>query len=351
MNSKGKDSLSIICPAFNEEDGIEENIARLRDWIDRQDRSVEVLLIDDGSKDRTVALAQRAIGADERFRIISHLRNFGRGRALRTGFREAQGKLIITCEADLSWGTATLERMLEALDGDVGIDAVFASTHLSTGGYRNVPAHRVFLSSMGNRILRFLYSGEVTMTTGMTRAYRASVIQAHSFSQDGKEIHLEIAHRLLSLGNRVAEVPAVLSWPDSPQAGNRGKRTNWTKIFRLVNSHLAFGVFQGISRIIGPLILALTVLIGVLGVWAVSRFVTGDTSIFLVMLVGVMSILWVNLTLGYFLLFHIRQVEVESWKTQSLLCRYFNAQGHEADSAAYYVCREHGKDGNTSVAA
>src|SRR5208282_4179233 len=145
---EGKPSLSIICPAFNEEAAIQGNIINLKSWIDRQDRPVEVLLINDGSTDETVARAREAIGEDRRFRIISHLRNFGRGRALRTGFREARGEIIVTAEADLSWGTDALERMVATLDGDAGIDAVFASTHLPSGGYRNVPKHRVFLSSL-----------------------------------------------------------------------------------------------------------------------------------------------------------------------------------------------------------
>src|SRR5688500_3035943 len=72
------------------------------------------------------------------------------------------------------------------------------------------------------------------------RASRADVIQPHRFLEDGKEIHLAIAHRLLSLGHRIGEVPAVLSWPERDGARIRSKRTNWLTIRRLVASHLAF---------------------------------------------------------------------------------------------------------------
>ena len=95
-------AVSIICPAFNEEDGIGPAIAKLRGCLDRLPISAEVLIINDGSTDRTVAMAREAIGTDARFRVFSHHVNFGRGRAMRTGFQEARGAIIITTEADLS---------------------------------------------------------------------------------------------------------------------------------------------------------------------------------------------------------------------------------------------------------
>lgn len=318
----GGPSVTIVCPAYNEADAIESAIHRLRECLDGLAVQAEVLLINDGSTDGTVAAARRAIKGDSRFRILSHRVNFGRGRALRTGFIEARGDIIVTTEADLSWGPDIIARMLEALDRDPGLDAVFASPHLEGGGYRNVPWHRIFLSRMGNRLLRALYPSRVSMTTGMTRAYRASAIQGHTFSKDGKELHLEIAHRLITLGYRLGEVPAVLSWPDRPRGGRgRGGRTNWRTIERLIASHLAWGFLQGISRIVGPAIVFLTLAISGFGVWAVWNFLTGGPSIFLVTLTGILLILWTTLVVGYFLLSHVFVVEGELWRTQHQLFR------------------------------
>ena len=64
--------MSIICPAYNEADGIEAAIGRLRACLDALPIDAEVLLINDGSTDGTVAAATRAIGMDPRFRILSH---------------------------------------------------------------------------------------------------------------------------------------------------------------------------------------------------------------------------------------------------------------------------------------
>ncbi|HXG12340.1 MAG TPA: glycosyltransferase family 2 protein [Gemmataceae bacterium] len=329
--------VSVVCPMYNEAAAIEDNIARLKACIATLPYATEVLLINDGSTDDTVARAARAVAGDPRFRLLSHRVNFGRGRALRTGFREARGDIIVTTEADLSWGTDIIRRMVEALDNDPGLDAVFASTHLPGGGYRNVPRHRLWLSKLGNRILRLLYSGNLSMTTGMTRAYRARVIQAHNFSYDGKEIHLEVAHRLLSFGRRVAEVPATLSWPEKTPAGaGRGQRTNWGKILRLICTHLAFGLFNGISNVIGPIILLMTALIGVFGGWAVWNMLHGLPSIYLANLTAVLVILWVNLCLGYFLIYHTSHIETNVWRTQSMLRHLFNIHKLPPDPDDYY---------------
>ncbi len=320
-------AVSIVCPAYNEADGIAEAIARLRACLDSLPVEADVLIINDGSTDGTVTAARRTIGTDPRFRMFSHKANFGRGRAIRTGFQEADGDIIVTIEADLSWGSDVIGRMLDMLARDPRIDAVFASPHLEGGGYRNVPWHRIVLSRIGNRLLRALYPSGISMTTGMTRAYRASAIRGHVFSKDGKELHLEIAHRLMTLGYRLGEVPAVLSWPERTGGQQtRGSRTNWKAIRRLIGSHLAFGFLQGISRIIGPAIVLLSLAIGVFGVWAVWNLLTGGPSIFLATLSGILLILWTTLVVGYFLLIHVFQVEGDLWRVQHALSLYAAAQ-------------------------
>lgn len=312
--------VSIVCPAYNEEADIARTIGQLVECLDSLSVHAEVLIINDGSTDGTVAAATRAIHQDPRFRIISHRVNFGRGRALRTGLQEAAGQIIVTTEADLSWGREVIQAMLDALDRDPRLDAVFASPHLAGGGYRNVPWHRIILSRLGNRFLRALYPSSISMTTGMTRAYRASAIRGHSFMKDGKELHLEIAHRLMTLGYRLGEVPAVLTWPagDAGRA-TRSARTDWKKIRQLIVSHLAYGFFQGISRIIGPAIALLTLAIVVFSGWALRNVLIGQPSIYLVTLSAVLLMLWTTLMVGYFLLTHVFQLEAEVWRVQQML--------------------------------
>jgi len=162
---------------------------------------------------------------------------------------------------------------------------------------------------------------------------RAEAIQPHSFSEDGKEIHLEIAHRLLTLGFRIGEVPAVLSWPEGP---GRGSRMDWNKIVRLISTHLAFGIFRGVSKVIGPAVAFLTVAIAAFGSWAIWNLLFQAPSIYLATLTGVLVILWVTLLLGYFLLYHLLSVTREVWRTQSLLgIRRRGLEGRAAERSYY----------------
>jgi ABC-type glycerol-3-phosphate transport system permease component len=155
------------------------------------------------------------------------------------------------------------------------------------------------------------------------------------FSKDGKELHLEIAHRLMTLGYRIGEVPAVLSWPERADARkSRGGRTTWKTIQRLIVSHLAYGFLQGISKIVAPAIVLLTLAIAGFAAWAVWNFLTGGPSIFLVMLTGVLLILWTTLMVGYFLLVHVSQVETDLWRVQHVLARHDDA--NDADRRRYY---------------
>lgn len=329
---------SIVCPAFNEAAGIAGAVRQLKACLDSLPYAAEVILVDDGSTDDTAARALEAIDGDGRFRLLRHHANFGRGRALRTGFAEARGEIIVTTEGDLSWGHDVVARMVEKLDREPDLDAVFASPNLPGGGYRNVPWHRVLLSRAGNRILRLLYLGRLTMTTGMTRAYRAWVVQGQQFSEDGKELHLEIAHRLLRLGFRVGEVPATLSWPASaPGREGRGRRTRWGRIAGLVVSHLSFGFFQGISRLIWPAILVLTAAIALFGTWALWRLLHQSVSIYLAILTAVLTILWVTLVVGYFLLRHVLQVETEIFRLQILLAGAGQPEMVRRFTRRYYI--------------
>ena len=329
--------VSVVCPAFNEESGIAQAIALLKKCLDDLPHDAEVILVDDGSTDATVSRALHALEGDSRFRILSHRTNFGRGRALRTGFAEARGSIIVTTEGDLSWGADVVGRMVQKLLDAPDLDAIFASPNVAGGGYRNVPWTRVVISRVGNRILRLLHLGRLTMTTGMTRAYRAWVVQGQYFSRDGKELHLEIAHRLLKLGHRIGEVPAILSWPD-PVAGQptRAKRTNWKRIFGLVVSHLAFGFYQGASRLIWPSILFLTAAVPFFGAWAVWNLLNQRPSIYLATLTAVLLILWVTLIVGHFLLRHVLQVEVELFRTQAIVASLRHPSAAHDYERGYY---------------
>jgi len=241
--------VSIVCPFFNEEAILSNAILHLLDFLTSLKTSWEVIVVNDGSLDNSVEIAREFAQRDGRLRVLSYERNRGRGYALRTGIQHARGDYVITTEIDLSWGDDIVHRIYDALAARADVDMVVASPHLEGGGYRNVPAHRVLLSKLGNIVLRLGIPQAPSMNTGMTRGYRRQAIERLALYEDGKEFHLEVVVKALAAGLNISEVPAVLEWKDHKLASaGAKKRKSSSKVRRLVKSHLLFGVFAAPIR-------------------------------------------------------------------------------------------------------
>src|SRR5271165_2094455 len=109
--------LSIIIPAFNEESRLPETLAKIAAWIRDFGRETEVLLVDDGSTDRTAAVAEKMRGQLSTLRIISNGVNRGKGFSVRHGMLEARGRLALFTDADLSAPIDEAGKLLDAVDG------------------------------------------------------------------------------------------------------------------------------------------------------------------------------------------------------------------------------------------
>ncbi|MCH8332083.1 MAG: glycosyltransferase family 2 protein, partial [Bacteroidetes bacterium] len=236
--------VSVVCPFYNESliirkatEGMLENLrASGLDW--------ELIVVNDGSLDDSKQIVEEVLNNEDRAKVISYNRNEGRGHALKTGINAASGDIIVTTEIDLSWGNDIVEKIVKKFEDEPELDMVIASPNLPGGGYKNVPFKRVFVSRLGNRILRNLFTKRITMNTGMTRGYRSDVIQGMHFEEKGKEFHLEVILKLFFLGARIGEVPAILEWKDHKLAEpGKKKRKSSSKNGKLVLSHLNFAVF------------------------------------------------------------------------------------------------------------
>ncbi len=240
--------VSVICPMYNEAAGIEANLGRLLDALNRLGRTWELILVNDGSTDDSAARVSARAASEPRLRLAGYPRNRGRGYALRTGFKLARGKLIVTTESDLSWGPDIVEKLLAGLEAQ-DCDLVVASPHGEGGRLENVPAHRVFLSRFGNKILRLASESRITMLSGMTRAYRRDVVDALFLESDGKEIHLEIISQAEALGFRIGEIPAVLAW-EAPKPGAPARKSNFNAP-KYIYSHMMFTFGQAPFLLMG----------------------------------------------------------------------------------------------------
>ena len=135
--------VSLIVPIYNEQ----ESLSALHDQIAAVAREreliVEIIFVDDGSKDLSWQVVREIAGRDERVRGIRFRRNFGKAAALAAGFRSANGSRIITLDADLQDDPAEIPNFLVALDK--GLDLVVGWKKI-----RHDPWHKVFASRVFN---------------------------------------------------------------------------------------------------------------------------------------------------------------------------------------------------------
>ena len=308
-----------MCPFFNEEAIIENAIDRMLVNLLGQfpSGSWELILVDDGSEDASLELAtNRAAASSARVRVISYSHNQGRGRALKTGIDWATGKIIVTTEVDCSWGDDIVQRLVKTLDENPSVDFVVASVHMRGGGLANVPALRRFLTRFGNWLIRGFFTSKVTMNTGMTRGYRRHVIQPLVTSSNGKEFHLEVLLKLLSLGFRVQEIPAIITWSDEKLTRGGKVRKSSTNILRTITSHLQFiAIAQPVAYFawmaVASLILGAGFLVG-----AIHQLIAGGVAAFLA-IVALTMFLFALLFVGFSVLFfQLRENSIERWRLE-----------------------------------
>jgi len=203
--------LSIIIPMFNEAENAESTLNRVEEALASFKGTYEIIAVNDGSLDNTLEILNKLAEKDRKLKVVSYPKNIGRGMALRKGFQESKGEMVVSIDADLSYDPHYIIDLVGGLKRDQDIDFVLASPYMPGGGVKNVPWLRLWISKLGNRILRFAMPNKIYTSTGIFRAYRRKVIDSLELESDGKEIHLEILSKALALGYRVKESPAILT--------------------------------------------------------------------------------------------------------------------------------------------
>ena len=261
--------LSVIIPAYNESTIIVQNVDELAAWLREHDQglSFEIVVVDDGSTDGMGDLLEEACRERDWLLVAQHPVNLGRGRGVRTGFEASSGDYLICLDADLSYSPEHIPRLLEPLMAGRA-DVTLASVYHPEGELINVPAQRVFLSRVGNKILSLGFGGKFSTVTCIVRGYTRKVADNLELVSDGKELHLEVIQKAQLLGYRVEEVPAVLRWRDRKR-GQKAKtgllpEIAIFKMRKTVLSHLVFNYITnpGILLLIPILFLLLVVVIG-----------------------------------------------------------------------------------------
>lgn len=259
--------ISVIIPMFNEEENAPDTIARVEKLLTGTGEPFEIIPVNDGSTDGTLALLDEIASRNPCVRVVSYWKNGGRGKALRYGFKAARGKYVATIDADLSYDPEYILQMVRVLDEESDIDVVLVSPYMEGGRTEGVRRDRLFVSWMGNKVLQLAMPEKIHTLTCIVRCYRNEVISSLDLESDGKEIHLEILSKIIAMGFHVREIPAVLT--------SRKKGTSKFVFRSTAVSHLLFTIFERPTLLFGFLG-ALAVLIGLaLGVYILYLYGAG----------------------------------------------------------------------------
>jgi glycosyltransferase involved in cell wall biosynthesis len=209
--------LSVIIPAFNEQNTLEEIVRR----VARIDVDKEIIVVDDCSTDGTMEVAQRLERAGT-IRLIHHDKNQGKGAALRTGFAHARGDIVVVQDADLEYDPNELPKLMEPILAGKA-DVVYGSRFV--GG----ESHRVlyFWHSVGNRFLTLASNmfTDLNLTDMETcyKLFRREVIQSITIEESRFGFEPEITAKVAKRGFRIYE--CGISY--SGRTYDEGKKIGW----------------------------------------------------------------------------------------------------------------------------
>ncbi|MCX8051808.1 MAG: glycosyltransferase family 2 protein [Chlorobi bacterium] len=209
MRAGGSDEqqpyVSLIVPAYNEQERIAATLERILDYVRRQAYSWEILVVDDGSRDDTAAIAASFA---PQVAVHSLVTNRGKGAAVRTGMLLARGRYRVFTDADLSTPIEELEPMLAAFER--GADVVIGSRRLEPGSIKkHQPWYREIIGIMGNKLVQtLLLPGYEDTQCGFKGCTAEAAIEIFSRATiDGFAFDIEMIYLAERLGFRVEQIP------------------------------------------------------------------------------------------------------------------------------------------------
>jgi dolichol-phosphate mannosyltransferase len=203
--------VAVVLPAFNEQGNLTPLITALSETAARDRLSLRVIVVDDGSTDRTgeeLAGLQRRVPS---LTVVPHGVNRGLARALRTGIATACSNgcdAAVFMDSDLSHRPEDIRQLIAALDA--GADVALGSRFVPGGGMAGVPLWRVLISRAGNIFGRVVLGLPIRDLTTGYRAVRRAVLETVALGEDGFTIQLESVVKAVAAGFTVVEVPIVV---------------------------------------------------------------------------------------------------------------------------------------------
>jgi glycosyltransferase involved in cell wall biosynthesis len=231
----GDMKLSIVIPVYNEEGTLEEIFRR----VQATPYDKEIIAVDDASKDASRDILERLSQQYDNLRVFYHKENQGKGAALRTGFAQVTGDVVVIQDADLEYDPVDYPALLDPIQRDLA-DVVYGSRLIGA------QPHRVlyFWHYMGNRCVTFLSNMFTNlnlsdMEVGF-KVFRAEVLKDILIKCDRFGVEPELTAKVARKGCRIYEVPISYHGRDYAH----GKKITWRDGIAAIFHILRFRFFD-----------------------------------------------------------------------------------------------------------
>lgn len=208
--------VGIVIPAYNEASRITDNLNRVQNFLNRSKYNAQIIVVNDGSSDRTAILSEQVLATFPSAQVISHVRNLGKGAAIRTGVLASTAKYILIADADGSTPIEEFDLLYQELLRQKA-DIAIGSRYLKLSKVKlKQPFYRVLIGRVGNILIRFFVVDGIKDTQCGFKLFRGSC--AHDIFSRGKvvgwgfDIEALVIARMLNL--KICEVPVI--WKDCP---------------------------------------------------------------------------------------------------------------------------------------
>ena len=269
--------ISCIVPAHNEEGNIKNLIDGLVPILSSQEKTsnYEIVLVNDNSTDNTSSIVDDLASNNSRIKPVHRKNTPGFGNAIKEGFKNASGDIIIPFMGDLSDDPKDISKLVEKIEE--GYDIAYGSRFIKGGNTYGYPTAKKYANRIFNNIVRFLFGISHKDTTNAFKAYKKEVIDTigiENMEADGFDLTVEIPLKAHILGFKSAEVP--VTWQNremgeaklklSENGFGYGKRL--LKLFFWGNLVALRDLFSSVMKgswvgIVGSILLGLLILAGI----------------------------------------------------------------------------------------